>query len=215
IFGRSVDPGLRRPTVWKRNRLSWLTWVQAPPAQPSGSAVWALGGWRFGNFGSWTSVMLSFQTCFHCDDESGWTLVMSGRKKIPPPHIDSANSPLAGAHVLPVSMTPMLSCSGSAACFPLPGMWATEISFGASGFEMSQIRAVGRKVCASTGLMGSVPSSRASAYTFRPTARIWDISDPEAPKLISVAHMPSNGKNPADPEHDNIGVMETGKTWAP
>jgi hypothetical protein len=68
---------------------------------------------------------------------------------------------------------------------------------------------------ASARELGTDPLKPVEAHSFRPTARIWDISDPEAPKLISVAHMPSNGKNPADPEHDNIGIMETGKTWAP
>ncbi|MCA1842414.1 MAG: hypothetical protein LC792_04355, partial [Actinobacteria bacterium] len=68
---------------------------------------------------------------------------------------------------------------------------------------------------ASARELGTDPLKPVEAHTFRPTARIWDISNPEAPKLTSVAHMPSNGKNPADPEHDNIGIMETGKTWAP
>ncbi|HZQ76600.1 MAG TPA: hypothetical protein VFE55_04665 [Acidimicrobiia bacterium] len=63
--------------------------------------------------------------------------------------------------------------------------------------------------------LGTDPVKPVEAHSFRPTARIWDISNPEAPKLISVAHMPGNGKHASDPEHDNIGVMETGKTWAP
>ena len=38
--------------------------------------------------------MPSSQTCFHWLEESGWTLVTSGRKKIPPPHIEPLNIPL-------------------------------------------------------------------------------------------------------------------------
>ena len=60
-------------------------------------------------------------------------------------------------------MIPMLSCAGLGVFFTLFGMWATEISFGWDGLEMSQIRDVGRKACCSVVLSGSEPSSRASA----------------------------------------------------
>jgi hypothetical protein len=50
---------------------------------------------------------------------------------------------------------------------------------------------------------------------FRPTSRIWDISNPEQPKLISVARMPKSFKNTPNPAHDNIGIMEGAKTYAP
>jgi len=63
--------------------------------------------------------------------------------------------------------------------------------------------------------LGSDPLKTTEQHAFRPTARIWDISNPEAPKLISVGHMPKSVKNPVNPAHDNLGIMETGKTFAP
>ena len=91
-----VDPGLRPPTARNMNRLSWVTWCQAPPSQAPGS-VPAFCAPLMSRFPTWISAMPSSQTCFHCEDESGWTLVASGRKKIPPPHIEPAKKPLAGA----------------------------------------------------------------------------------------------------------------------
>jgi len=63
--------------------------------------------------------------------------------------------------------------------------------------------------------LGSDPLKTVEQHAFRPTARIWDISNPGQPKLISVGHMPKSVKHPPNPAHDNIGIMETGKTWAP
>src|SRR4051794_40671374 len=50
-------------------------------------------------------------------------------------------------------------------------------------------------------------------YAFRPTVRIWDTSKPEAPKLVSVAHMPSGPTEPAQRAHEQYGIMEDAKTW--
>jgi hypothetical protein len=63
--------------------------------------------------------------------------------------------------------------------------------------------------------LGSDPLKTVEQHAFRPTARIWDISNAGAPKLISVAHMPKSVKHPPNPAHDNIGIMETAKTFAP
>jgi len=63
--------------------------------------------------------------------------------------------------------------------------------------------------------LGSDPLKTTEQHAFRPTARIWDITNPEAPKLISVGHMPTSVKHPPNPAHDNLGIMETGKTFAP
>ena len=63
--------------------------------------------------------------------------------------------------------------------------------------------------------LGSDPVKTVEQHAFRPTARIWDISDAAHPKLISVGHMPASVKHPPNPAHDNIGIMETGKTAAP
>ena len=63
--------------------------------------------------------------------------------------------------------------------------------------------------------LGSDPLKTVEQHAFRPTARIWDISNAGAPKLISVAHMPTSVKHPPNPAHDNIGIMETAKTFAP
>jgi hypothetical protein len=51
--------------------------------------------------------------------------------------------------------------------------------------------------------------------TFRPTARVWDVTNPSAPRLVSVAHMPKGPKESARRGHGNIGIMENAKTWAP
>ena len=63
--------------------------------------------------------------------------------------------------------------------------------------------------------LGSDPLKTVEQHAFRPTSRIWDITNPEAPKLISVAHMPKSFKNTPNPAHDNIGIMEGAKTYAP
>jgi hypothetical protein len=49
---------------------------------------------------------------------------------------------------------------------------------------------------------------------FRPTVRVWDVSDPRALRLVSVAHMPK-GPKAAEDGHGNTAVMETAKTHAP
>ena len=63
--------------------------------------------------------------------------------------------------------------------------------------------------------LGSDPLKTTHQDAFRPTSRIWDISNPSSPKLISVAHMPKSFKNTPNPAHDNIGIMEGAKTYAP
>jgi hypothetical protein len=63
--------------------------------------------------------------------------------------------------------------------------------------------------------LGSDPLKTVEQHAFRPTSRIWDITNPSAPKLISVAHMPKSFKNTPNPAHDNIGIMEGAKTHAP
>jgi hypothetical protein len=63
--------------------------------------------------------------------------------------------------------------------------------------------------------LGSDPLKTVQQNAFRPTSRIWDISDASHPKLISVAHMPKSVKNTPNPAHDNIGIMEGAKTYAP
>jgi hypothetical protein len=63
--------------------------------------------------------------------------------------------------------------------------------------------------------LGTDPIKTVEQHAFRPTSRIWDIKDPEHPKLISVAHMPKSVKNTPNPAHDNLGIMEGAKTYAP
>ena len=63
--------------------------------------------------------------------------------------------------------------------------------------------------------LGSDPLKTVEQHAFRPTVRVWDISNPASPKLISVAHMPKSVKNTPNPAHDNIGIMEGAKTYAP
>ena len=50
--------------------------------------------------------------------------------------------------------------------------------------------------------------------TFRPTVRVWDVTAPGAPRLVSVAHMPK-GPEQFVQGHGNIAIMETAKTHAP
>lgn len=50
--------------------------------------------------------------------------------------------------------------------------------------------------------------------TFRPTVRVWDVSAPASPRLVSVARMPA-GPKAAVQGHGNIAIMETAKTHAP
>jgi hypothetical protein len=63
--------------------------------------------------------------------------------------------------------------------------------------------------------LGSDPIKQVNEHNLRPTSRIWDISDRAHPKLISVAHMPKSPKHPANPAHENIGIMEGAKTYPP
>jgi hypothetical protein len=63
--------------------------------------------------------------------------------------------------------------------------------------------------------LGSDPLKTVQQNAFRPTSRIWDISDASHPKLISVGHMPKSFKHPTNPAHDNLGIMEGAKTYAP
>jgi hypothetical protein len=49
---------------------------------------------------------------------------------------------------------------------------------------------------------------------FRPTVRVWDTSDVDQPKLVSVAHMPRGWRKPDENTmHNNRGIMENAKTW--
>jgi hypothetical protein len=59
------------------------------------------------------------------------------------------------------------------------------------------------------------PIKQVDKYAFRPTVGVWDISDPVNPELIGRAHMPQTPKDPAQRAHDNIGIMEDGKTHGP
>jgi hypothetical protein len=63
--------------------------------------------------------------------------------------------------------------------------------------------------------LGSDPVKTVEEHAFRPTSRIWDVSNPEQPKLISVGHMPHSPKKVYDRVHDNYGIMEGAKTYAP
>lgn len=57
------------------------------------------------------------------------------------------------------------------------------------------------------------PVKTVDKYAFRPTVRTWDTSNPEHPKLISVAHMPNGPSQPAQRAHEQYGIMEDAKTW--
>src|SRR3954451_9580847 len=57
------------------------------------------------------------------------------------------------------------------------------------------------------------PIKTADKYSFRPTVRTGDTSDPSHPKLLSVAHMPNGPVEPAQRAHEQYGIMEDAKTW--
>jgi hypothetical protein len=58
------------------------------------------------------------------------------------------------------------------------------------------------------------PVKPVDIYAFRPTVRTWNISNPQHPVETSVAHVPITWRDPANPAHTNIGIMEGGKTHA-
>jgi len=50
---------------------------------------------------------------------------------------------------------------------------------------------------------------------FRPTVRVWDVTSPGAPRLVSVAHMPQGPLPESVEGRGNTAVMETAKTHGP
>jgi hypothetical protein len=58
------------------------------------------------------------------------------------------------------------------------------------------------------------PVKTADVYAFRPTVRVWNIKNINHPVETSVAHMPQTWRDPANPAHVNIGIMEGAKTHA-
>jgi len=82
-----------------------------------------------------------------------------------------------------------------------------------------QIRGdLGRMVTADYAEPRELVTDPAKSYkpaTFRPTVRIWDVTTPATPRLVSVAHMPSGPLQDSLQGHGNTAVMETAKTHAP
>jgi hypothetical protein len=58
------------------------------------------------------------------------------------------------------------------------------------------------------------PVKPVDVYAFRPTVRTWNIANIDHPVETSVAHMPQTWRDPANPAHVNIGIMEGAKTHA-
>ncbi|HYH50824.1 MAG TPA: hypothetical protein VEG38_14865 [Acidimicrobiia bacterium] len=81
-----------------------------------------------------------------------------------------------------------------------------------------QIRAdLGRMVTADYAEPRELTTDPLKPYkpsTFRPTVRVWDITAPATPRLVSVARMPE-GPKASMQGHGNIAIMETAKTHAP
>jgi hypothetical protein len=79
-----------------------------------------------------------------------------------------------------------------------------------------QIRAdLGRMVTADYAEPRSLVTDPAKPYkpaTFRPTVRIWDVTTPGAPRLVSVAHMPQGPLEQSVRGQGNMAIMETAKT---
>src|SRR4051794_32944884 len=57
------------------------------------------------------------------------------------------------------------------------------------------------------------PVKTIDKYTFRPTFRTWDTSDPPHPKLVRGANMPTGAFDFAQRAHQQMGIMEAAKTW--
>jgi hypothetical protein len=57
------------------------------------------------------------------------------------------------------------------------------------------------------------PVKTIDKYAFRPTVRSWDLSNPDEPKLVGVAHVPNGPIQPAQRAHEQYGIMEDAKTW--
>src|SRR3954470_8958496 len=57
------------------------------------------------------------------------------------------------------------------------------------------------------------PVKTVDKYAFRPTVRVWDTTDEDHPKLVSVARMPDGPLQPAQRAHEQYGIMEDAKTW--
>jgi hypothetical protein len=81
-----------------------------------------------------------------------------------------------------------------------------------------QIRAdLGRMVTADYAEPRELTTDPVKPYkpgTFRPTVRVWDVTTPAAPRLVSVARMPE-GPKASVLGHGNIAIMEAAKTHAP
>ena len=81
-----------------------------------------------------------------------------------------------------------------------------------------QIRAdLGRMVTADYAEPRELTTDPVKPYkpgTFRPTVRVWDVTAPAAPRLVSVARMPKGPKESVQ-GHGNIAIMEAAKTHAP
>ncbi len=81
-----------------------------------------------------------------------------------------------------------------------------------------QIRAdLGRMVTADYAEPRELTTDPVKPYkpgTFRPTVRVWDITVPGAPRLVSVARMPEGPKASVQ-GHGNMAIMEAAKTYAP
>ena len=81
-----------------------------------------------------------------------------------------------------------------------------------------QIRAdLGRMVTADYAEPRELTTDPVKPYksgTFRPTVRVWDITAPTAPRLVSVARMPKGPKAFVQ-GHGNIAIMEAAKTHTP
>lgn len=61
--------------------------------------------------------------------------------------------------------------------------------------------------------LGSDPIKTLEEHALRPTNRVWDISDPVNPKLVSVGHVPPNPVVSPNRAHENLGIMEGAKTY--
>ncbi|WP_320670210.1 hypothetical protein [Patulibacter defluvii] len=57
------------------------------------------------------------------------------------------------------------------------------------------------------------PVKTLDKYAFRPTVRTFDLTNPGAPVLKSVSHMPKGWREPVQRAHENYGIMENAKTW--
>ena len=183
VWDVSRIPEIRLTNVVRPEETPLGTVPDAYDFLPDGRAIGTyMGGPNFNYAGSPGSVVV-----FKPDAEKG--LVFESETPAGSPGaVDSSNAGGVPEPCSPVEAKPVGTCANP---------------------HGIQIRGdLGRMVTADYAEPRELVTDPAKPYrpgTFRPTVRVWDVSAPAQPRLVSVAHMPEG----------NMAIMETAKTHAP